>query len=114
MDFAPGGAARSPQTVIDLNGASNLNDFGFYDSGNYDANTSIAQQHMSGEVHLLLFYLRVCMVCPKMGQIETTTFLKAALAQFLIFEILPVFGVLRDSYLTLTRSETCEKSTKSG
>ncbi|EYC17129.1 hypothetical protein Y032_0031g2289 [Ancylostoma ceylanicum] len=48
MDFAPGGAVRPPQTVIDLNGASNLNEFGFYDSGNYDANTSTAQQHMSG------------------------------------------------------------------
>ncbi|CAJ0589215.1 unnamed protein product [Cylicocyclus nassatus] len=48
MDYHPGGASRTPQTVIDLNGAaSTLNEFGFYDSGNYNVNAA-AQPNASG------------------------------------------------------------------
>ncbi|VDM85595.1 unnamed protein product [Strongylus vulgaris] len=48
MEFTPGGASRTPQTVIDLNGASTLNDFGFYDSGNYDVNAAMTHPNISG------------------------------------------------------------------
>lgn len=37
MDFSPGGATKVPQTVIDLGAVSGMDNFGFYDSGTYDA-----------------------------------------------------------------------------
>ncbi|VDM83051.1 unnamed protein product [Strongylus vulgaris] len=58
MEFTPGGASRTPQTVIDLNGASTLNDFGFYDSGNYDMNAAMTHSNISvfGVTPLFLFH----------------------------------------------------------
>ncbi|ETN79583.1 Yip1 domain protein [Necator americanus] len=48
MDTGLGDASRSTHTVIDLSTPSNLSNFDFYDSGNYDTPTGTTQQHLSG------------------------------------------------------------------
>ncbi|KAK5967926.1 hypothetical protein GCK32_004732 [Trichostrongylus colubriformis] len=48
MDFSPGGATRTPQTVIDLGAVPNLDNFGFYNSADYETSQAGTHQYPSG------------------------------------------------------------------
>ncbi|KAK6038988.1 hypothetical protein COOONC_23506 [Cooperia oncophora] len=72
MDFSPGGATRTPQTVIDLGAVPTMptmDNFGFYDSGGYETATAGTHQYPSG-------YDRGSSTLPT-GNISTHTYSKA-------------------------------------